>query len=54
VAAGEQSGGEAPRRSCRGFVVGLIKKAPRTCKKFCVNGYTTRRRKYGLFKRSPG
>jgi hypothetical protein len=26
----------------------------RTCKKFCVNGYTTTRRKYGLFKRSPG
>jgi hypothetical protein len=26
----------------------------RACKKFCVNGYTTRRRKYGLYKRSPG
>jgi hypothetical protein len=29
-------------------------KEGRTCKKFCVNGYTTGRRKYGLFKRSTG
>jgi hypothetical protein len=26
----------------------------RPCKKFCVNGYTTRRRKYGLFERIAG
>jgi hypothetical protein len=25
-----------------------------TCNKFCVNGYTTLRRKYGLFKRDAG